>query len=282
MTEQQQVWVFGGGGLGGIAWETGMLTGFADEGVTIATDATIIGTSAGSTVAAQVASGTPLEQLYDAQAAGVPYEISKSFGPGMFLRFLGASVVSRTPEDLGRRLGKAALAAEVGPPEERRAVIEARLPIHEWGAADLRIVAVDALSGQSRIIRRTDGVSLVDAVAASCAIPMVWPPVELQGRTYIDGGMRSSLNLDLAPGTGPVIALSPGPGGLGRWANIGRQRELLGAERTVEVITMSPEVRKVHGSNSLDKGIVPAVVSAGREQGRRDAARVRTALTPSG
>jgi NTE family protein len=278
MTQHQQVWVFGGGGLGGIAWETGMLTGFADEGVTIARDATIIGTSAGATVAAQVASGTPLADLYAGQLAGLPYEISKSFGLGMLLKFFGAQLFAHSAEQAGRTLGKAALDAKVGTVEERRGVIEARLPRHDWSSADLWIVVVDAVSGESRVIRRSDGFDLVDVVAASCSVPMVWPPVTLGTRHYIDGGVRSALNLDLAPGTGPVVALAPAPGGIGRWAWIGRQRELLGAERRVLVLSMAPEVRIVHGPNALDRSIVPAVVAAAREQGRRDAAQVSALL----
>ncbi|MGO8728014.1 MAG: patatin-like phospholipase family protein [Streptosporangiaceae bacterium] len=41
---------------------------------------------------------------------------------------------------------------------------------------------------------------LVDAVAASCAVPGVWPPVTIGGRRYVDGGVRSSDNADPDPG----------------------------------------------------------------------------------
>jgi NTE family protein len=269
-----QVWVFGGGGLGGIAWETGLLMGLADEGVTVPTNATLIGTSAGSTVAAQVAGGTPIAELYERQLAGVPYEISKSFGAGKLITFVLNSLLSRSAEEAGRRMGRSALAATTGPVAERRDVIEARLPIHEWSSADLWIVAVDAESGAARVIRRSDSLDLVDSVAASCAIPMVWPPVLLDGRRYIDGGMRSSVNLDLAPGSGPVIALAPTSGGLGKWARIDMQRAALGPDRSVTIVTMGAEAKRAQGSNSLDKSKVPAVAAASREQGRREAARV--------
>jgi NTE family protein len=273
-----EVWVFGGGGLGGIAWETGMLAGLSDEGVTIAPDATIIGTSAGSTVAAQVAGGTSIAELYERQLAGVPYEISKSFGVGKLFTFLSNSFFARSAEEAGRKMGRSALAAKTGPAAERLAVIEARLPEHEWSSADLWIVTVDALTGESRIIRRQDGVPLVTAVAASCAIPMVWPPVMIDGRAYIDGGMRSSLNLDLAPSAGPVVALAPTAGGFGKWARIDLQRNSLGASRSVTIVTMGTEAKRAQGPNSLDKTKVPAVAAAGREQGKREATRILAGL----
>jgi hypothetical protein len=108
--------------------------------------------------------------------------------------------------------------------EERRSVIEKRLPSHEWPAADLRLVVVDAGTGAHRILTRDDGESMIDAVAASCAIPMVWPPIELDGRYYIDGGSRSPLNLDLAPGTGAVIALAPMTMSIKRAGSVSVQR----------------------------------------------------------
>jgi len=274
----QQVWVLGGGGVAGIAWETGVLAGLADEGVTLPADATLLGTSAGSAVAAQVGSGVPIGELFERQAAGVPYEISKGLGASSLLRYLGAYLFTRSPEAAGRRLGRMALRAEVGPAAERRAVIEQRLPRHEWSDADVRIVTVDALTGEARIVTRADGLELVDVVAASCAIPLVWPPVSLDGRPYIDGGMRSSLNLDLAPGTGPVVALSPSAASLSRWGRIDAQLSRLAPGRAVEIVSMSDEAKAAQGRNSLDKSVVPAVAAAGREQGRREAARIRAAL----
>ena len=43
-------------------------------------------------------------------------------------------------------------------------------------------------------------VRLLDAVGASCAVPGIWPPVTINGRRYIDGGIRSAANADLAAG----------------------------------------------------------------------------------
>jgi NTE family protein len=96
----------------------------------------------------------------------------------------------------------------------------------------------------------------------------------------MDGGMRSPVNLDLAPGDGPVVALAPTTRWQ-RWARLGDQRTALGPNRSVHVLTMAPDVRRAQGRNPLNIGAVPAVVQAGRAQGRRDAATVVAALRSS-
>ena len=276
--ETQPVWVLGGGGVTGIAWETGVLAGLASEGVTIGAGDTVLGTSAGATVAAQVTSGLTMAELYERQRAGVPYEISRSLGIGKLLRFLGAQLFASSPEAGAARLGKLALASNAEWATARRDVIEARLPRHDWPTSDLRLVAVDATTGDARVITRADGLPLVDVVAASCAIPLVWPPVTLDGHAYIDGGTRTAVNLDLAPGDGPVIALAPTTQGLTRWGRMDAQQARLRPGRRVEIVTMSKEAKAAQGSNSLNNAVVPAVAEAGFAQGVSEVERVRAAL----
>ena len=50
--------------------------------------------------------------------------------------------------------------------------------------------------------QRSSGVPLPLAVASSCAVPWVYPPVTINGRRYMDGGARSATNADLAAGHG--------------------------------------------------------------------------------
>ena len=73
-------------------------------------------------------------------------------------------------------MGAFALAASTLPETKRRAVIAARLPAAGWPGRDLRIPAVDAVTGEVVIFTRDSGVTLVDAVTASCAVPGIWPP----------------------------------------------------------------------------------------------------------
>lgn len=256
-----------------------MLAGFADEGVHVAPSAMVIGTSAGSVVGGQLASGEGTEKMFERQVAKVINEPTVTMGAGTLLKFATAQLFVKTPEEGGRKIGKLAMAADVGTPEERIAVIGTRLPSHEWGDLDLHLTVVDAESGERRVITKSDGIPLVHAVAASCAIPLVWPPIVIEGRSYIDGGMRSTLNLDLATGTGPVIALAPSTASFGSWGRISTQREGLGADRTVEVLTRDEASKTAQGRNVMDRSVVPAVARAGREQGRREAARVAAALS---
>ncbi|MGH3712728.1 MAG: patatin-like phospholipase family protein, partial [Micromonosporaceae bacterium] len=71
----------------------------------------------------------------------------------------------------------------------------------------VRLTAVDAATGALAVFGNADGVPLVSAVAASCAVPTVWPPVTIGGRRYIDGGVRSVTNADLAAGYDRVVVL---------------------------------------------------------------------------
>lgn len=276
--DTRPVWVLGGGGVAGIAWEVGVLAGLADEGLTVAPDAVLLGTSAGAVVGAQIASGTPLPELYERQRQGVPHETAPALGLLDLLRLARAQLFARSPEQAARRLGKLALTATIDDPARQRRIAEARLPDHDWPDADLRIAAVDVESGILRLFTRHDGVPLVDAVAASCAVPQSAAPVPIGGRRYMDGGMRSSLNLDLAPGNGPVIALAPSTAAIGPWARIEKQRAALDAGRPVELLLRDTASKRAQGASVMDRSVVPALVAAGREQGRHEAPRVAAAL----
>jgi len=274
MSDARPVWVLGGGGISGIAWQTGLLAGLADEGLTVSADAIIIGTSAGAVVGANIASGTSAAELYDRQIAGVAQKPSAALGLGAVLALVRAQLGARSPQRAAQRIGRLALAADARDPAEYRSSIEARLVAHDWTAADLRLTAVDVATGELRVFTRADGVSLVDAVGASCAVPMSVSPVRIDGNRYMDGGMRSTLNLDLAPGDGPVFALAPSTAAIGRWARIGRQRRSLDAGRRVEMVYRDAASRRAQGSAVMDPSIVPALAAAGREQGRREAERL--------
>jgi NTE family protein len=88
-------------------------------------------------------------------------------------------------------------------------VIAARLPAADWPERDLRIPAVDAVTGEVVIFTRDSGVRLADAVAASCAVPGIWPPASIGGHRYVDGGVCSSTNADLAAGADQILLITP-------------------------------------------------------------------------
>ena len=201
--------VLGGGGVTGVAWELGMLHGLAEAGVDLSDADLVVGTSAGSVVAAQVTAGTELAELYERQLRSTGSEVTARMRFGTMLRLAAASLGTRDAQEAGVRIGRLALAARTVPAAERRAIIASRLPVDAWPDRRLLITAVAADTGEFVAFDRDSGVSLVDAVAASCAVPGVWPPAVIDGRPYIDGGMRSPANVDLADGADRVVVLAP-------------------------------------------------------------------------
>ena len=88
-------------------------------------------------------------------------------------------------------------------------MIEARLDGVGWVGDRLRVVVVEATSGDRQVLAASSGVDLVDAVTASCAVPGVWPPVTIAGSRYVDGGIWSVANADLAAGCDRILVLAP-------------------------------------------------------------------------
>jgi NTE family protein len=205
--------VLGGGGVAGVAWELGILMGLYDTGVDVRGADIIIGTSAGSVVGAQITGGTDLESLFNAQLT--PIEQTKErkveFDPVQMMEAFSQAVAGAGPDPkaIRARIGAYALTVPAVPEAERRAIIETRLPVHTWPQQRLLIVAVDTETGEEYIMDRTSGVSLVDAVSASCAVPGIWPPVTIAGHRYMDGGVRSATNADLAHGSDRILILNP-------------------------------------------------------------------------
>jgi NTE family protein len=204
--------VLGGGGVAGIAWITGLLFGLSEGGVDLRKADLILGTSAASTVGAQLESPLSLEDLYRRQVDPALQTREITPDPRLLQQLLQAFPATATPRDraeLTRRVGQWALRAPTVTETERRSVIANRLPAHAWPDRLLRITAVDTETGATSIFDGHSGISLVDAVAASCAVPGVWPPVTIDGHRYMDGGVRSSDNADLAQGYARIAILSP-------------------------------------------------------------------------
>ncbi len=189
MSDQRTALVLGGGGITGIAWEIGVLAGLADAGVDLASADLVVGTSAGSVVGAQVTGGAELEAMFGRQLEPPAEEKVARMSRSNLARYAWAMLVSRgRDEDFRRRVGSVALAAEkagLTPTEQERLdVIGSRLVGSEWPDRQLVITAVDAETGEFRTFDRHSGVPLLHAVAASCAVPGVYPPVTIGGRRY--------------------------------------------------------------------------------------------------
>lgn len=268
--------VLGGGGITGIAWEWGMLAGLADAGVELTAADLVVGTSAGSVVGAQVAAGADVGERYAAQLAPPTGEIAARMRRRSLLRWgLVAARYARNPQGYRARIGQLALAARTVPEAERRAVIESRLPVQSWPERRLLITAVDAVTGEFVVYDRNSGVSLVDAVGASCAVPGVWPPVTVNGRRMIDGGVRSAANADLAEGCDRVVVIAPITAGGGPLPSVASQAAAL---RPAQVAVLAPDraARQAFGRNLLDPAARAAAARAGRTQAATVADTVRT------
>jgi NTE family protein len=208
--------VLGGGGLAGIAWELALLIELTERGLFEAADADlVIGTSAGSVIGAVLTTGLDLRELLESQiddpTGGA--ELSGDFDMNdMATQLMSFFADGPSPDELRKRIGNAALRADTVDESVRREVIEARLPVKAWPQTPpLVITAIEAETGEFVTFDRHSGVGLVDAVAASCAVPLVWPPMTIAGRRYIDGGLRTTTNADIAAGHDRVLVLAPFP-----------------------------------------------------------------------
>ncbi|MFD4550856.1 patatin-like phospholipase family protein [Streptomyces sp. NPDC058466] len=260
--------VLGGGGISGIGWLSGMLYGLAESGVDLSDADLVIGTSAGSTVGAQLTSGKlTLEELYERQLAAPSGEIAGRLGVSVYLSFAWATLTSRTPEAYGRKVGRMALRADTPSEAVRRGAIESRLVSPEWPDRPLWMPAVDTATGELRVFDRNSGVALVDAVAASCAVPGVWPPVTIEDRRWTDGGVHSPANAHLAADYERVVVLAPMAAGGGPLVSAAEQgRRLAEHGARVAVITPDRDAKQSFGRNPLDPAIRAAAARAGRKQ----------------
>ncbi|MFI7586518.1 patatin-like phospholipase family protein [Spongisporangium articulatum] len=269
--------VLGGGGSTGNAWLIGVLAGLADAGLDVTGADLIVGTSAGSTAAAQI-TGTPLPELLDLTLTSVPpqqaYYARGAAGAAQeqMDRLVRLAATSPDPAEFRRRLGASALereAATEGDWSTRwRGLVEARFTRRDW-PDPVRITAIDARTGESVVFDRAAGVDLVDAVAASCSSGL---PYAIGEDRYLDGGFRrSSENADLAAGFDRVLVLSPlggrslAPAGWGFELAV-QVDELRAGGSDVEMVF--PQDESLFGVNAMDLSLRPAAARAGFDQGQ--------------
>lgn len=277
--------VLGGGGSTGNAWLIGVIAGLFDAGLDVTTADLTIGTSAGSTAAAQLAGATPPE-LLAATVAASSQQRTGPVGPGRArvpmrsaadhlerLRKIIAS--AEDAADMRRRMGAAALEMDAAADSSRqaqwRATVAARLPSQRWPARTVLITAVDAYTGEPVVFDRHSGVDLADAVAASCAGGFAY---SIGGGRYIDGGYRSNAdNADLAAGFARVLVLSPLSGRTMMPFDWGMHLatqvdELRAGGSRVETIFPDSSSEHLFGANAMDLSLRPDAARAGYNQGR--------------
>jgi NTE family protein len=276
--------VLAGGGLAGIAWETGVLRGIADESPATAKallDADVlVGTSAGSTVAAQLSSGLGLDALFDRQTAPSSTELTPNVGIEEITDLFVAAMLTpnTTQTQKLQKIGAVALSTATVSEAMRREVIAHRLPSHDWPERVLRVSAIDTATGELVTFDNHSGVGLVDAVAASCAVPGVWPPVTIGDRRYMDGGVGSSVNIALADDCDVVVVLVPSGRSTPSPFGDGAAEEVDTFAAATFGVFADEESLAAFGPNPLDPACRTPSALAGREQGRRVAAAVAAFL----
>src|SRR5262245_20371265 len=138
--------VLGSGGQTGAAWELGILAGLADEGIDLTDADTVVGTSAGSVVGAQIRAGVPVEQLYADQLAPPTNEIAARIGVRFYLMVTAAVFRSSDPVRFRQRIGARALRTKTIPADRRREVVATGLPYRSWPERRLVVVAVGGVA----------------------------------------------------------------------------------------------------------------------------------------
>ncbi|ACZ30889.1 Patatin [Xylanimonas cellulosilytica DSM 15894] len=282
--------VLGGGGSTGNAWLIGVVAGLFEAGLDVTDADLVVGTSAGSTAAAQITGASLSDLLADILSA--EHQRRTSAVPPGASRATAASVVehlarmdaliaaSTGPQDARRRMAAATMELDAASPAATHArwrdTVAARLPSQQWPERDVLITAVDARSGDPVVLDRHSGVGLADAVAASCASGR---PHAVGDERYIDGGFRRNENADLAAGYARVLVLSPF-GGRSRhpleWGThlAAQVEELRAAGSRVETIVPGGESEHLFGANAMNVVLRPDAARAGHEQGKTLAARL--------
>ena len=282
------VLVLAGGGVVGEAWMTGVLAGIEEEsGADLRAVESLVGTSAGSIVAARLAAGQSPRRPRSRRAGSSPEPAGGGAVRGA-LREVGrwgwaaAAPVAVPATSLSAPAGALARAAALrAAPSKGRSLGGLAREVDASGArfdGRLRVCTVDKRTGK-RVVFGAPGApraGVGQAVAASCAIPWVFAPVKIGGREYVDGGAWSVTNLDAAPARRDtqVLCLDPTGGRSGVLfaafrVGVAVELQLLRA-RGARVRHVTPDEPAVEamGSNFMARGTVRASLAAGFAQGR--------------
>ncbi|GIF31570.1 patatin [Actinoplanes utahensis] len=195
----------------GIAWHLGLLCGLQRAGVPLGDADTVIGTSAGSVVGTLLTAGVDLEQAVARQEHEVaPRQAAPRSGNDDWMAAMAVLADPSVPAQQARaQVGAMALAASTADEERYLARMRSLLPVGDWPSSALRVVVVDTADGRDVVLDADSGAPLLHAVAASCAVPGLMPPVTIGDRRYMDGGVRFGAGADLATGVDRLVVIAP-------------------------------------------------------------------------
>jgi NTE family protein len=274
--------VLGGGGERAIAWQIGVLAGLADAGLDGRSAGTILGTSTGSVAAARLAAGldprADAERIATTPPTSIPSQLRRAVSDAIpkLSRIVWAEGPDGDPTRRRRRAGEFAL--------HWRGLLSAQAHIDRQSAvlpevgwpATLRLVVIDANTGERVVLDSSTGALLPEGVAAARALPGLVEPVALAGRRLIDGALGSATNADLVSddaGVALVIVATPlraEPRTLEAFWNEALATEFATlASRRIKfaVVHASASAVEAMGDDLMSAAGAPAAVSAGRTQG---------------
>ena len=278
----------GGGGVVGVAWEVGVVAGLADAlGWDPAGVRVLVGTSAGSLVGTQLLQGRTVDELVAGQQGSAGGDVPMP--PELDLAALGEIFGTWTACDVmtpgvARTIGQRAAAAATVDEEVFLGNLGSMLAGTEWPAGDLRVTGVSVDTGERAVWTAADGVPLERAVAASCAVPGMFPPVQVGDGRFVDGGVWSGSNADALLGSGVDAAVFVGPlvgdTGLGRVCGLAleRERALLAGEGIALLDVVPGERFAVVGQDLMNPAHRAAALDAGRADGDDAAPRLKDVL----
>ncbi len=270
----ERVLCLGSGAVTGAAWQLGVLAGLAEAGADVSSPDLLVGTSAGALLGAHLLLGRSADEI---RALLWDLDLGGRMTPAA-LAALGVAQVWPSRRHAVLWLGRRSMGNHW---TEDRAdnwvtTLSVGLSGEEWPQR-LVVVASDVETGRPAYFGAGDGIPLERAVAASCALPGVFPPVLVDGRPHMDGAVRSPANIDLAAGGDVVVAIAPLGYSMRAHARPYEQAKLLSRSARVVLIEPDAAARVVIGYDITNPAGRDAAMAAGREAGLRRADEVRTA-----
>jgi NTE family protein len=261
--------VLGGGGITGIAWESGVLAGLIDSGVLVNHADKILGSSAGSYVGSILAHGQNMKTYYEQLAINRDNTDNAQLDPSLFELWREAFVQGKTDEQvIGKYLGDI-INKNPSPVslEERERSVRKRIGNVDW-TPQLEITAINAQTGALEVFNESSGISLIEAVMASGAVPGIWPHVDMLNASWIDGGMISSTNAQLMANYKDIIILAPLDQKQGLVPSVYEDVETLKVNSNVTLITPDQNSRNIIGTNIYSSQHIKEIGDAGYQQGK--------------
>lgn len=266
--------VLGAGGHTGIAWEVGIIEGLLEQGVDVRDADLLIGSSAGSVVATHLARDRDIDEAIDLLTSPAVSVTAARMGPGVLARYAAAGLrpgsPSRNRSWLASRVSRSPLIDE----EDFVEAVGHGIDDDRWPDRELMITAVRADTGEGVAFTKDSGVPLTRAVAASCSVPLIYPAVTIHGDRYIDGGLRTLTNADMARGADRVLVIAPLAVALRKHQRPRAQLAGLGPHVRSTCVVPDRGSLDAIGRNLLDPSRVRPARVAGKQQGARQAEQV--------